>query len=95
MERSDVAHQGARSAHFTVWGTLPPADLQLLAQDCERGLLLSLMLMGTATGSVFSPARVRDPIYLHDPATYEAVLDLCADQFDAQRLQFLKKDVDS
>ena len=93
LAAAKVAHQGARSAHFTVWGMLPPAELQLIAQDCERALLLSLMLMGTSTGEVFVPARRRDIAFLDD-AAYEAVLDRCADQFDAQRLQFLKKDVD-
>ncbi len=89
-----LTHAGARSEHYEVWGTLPPALLQTIAQDAERTLLLCHMLFGTSGGQAFTPKRRRNLLFVHDPAAYGAVLDLCAAQFDATRLAFLKKDVD-
>jgi hypothetical protein len=89
-----VEHVGVRSEHFAIWGTLAPADLTVIAQDCERALLLAHTLMGTYTGVAFTPVRTRDMVFVHDAGKYGAVLDACADQFDAVRLQFLKNDVD-
>jgi tetratricopeptide (TPR) repeat protein len=94
LAEAKIAHTVARSAHFAVWGTLPPADLATLAADCERALLLARTMFGTAGGAVFTPALHRDLVFLHDVAAYGAVLDLCAAQFDAERLRFLKEDVD-
>jgi tetratricopeptide (TPR) repeat protein len=94
LAEANIVHQGVRSAHFTVWGTLPVADLTTLANDCERALLLARTLFGTAGGRMFVPARRRDLVFLHDVAAYAAVLDRCAAQFDAERLRFLKEDVD-
>ena len=94
LAAAKVPHQCVRSEHFTVWGTRPPADLLVLAADCERALLLAHTLFGAHGGSAFVPARRRDLVFLVDPAHYAAVLDACADQFDAARLHFLKNDVD-
>jgi tetratricopeptide (TPR) repeat protein len=94
LAQAKIEHTVARSEHFAVWGTLPPADLTTLAMDCERALLLARTLFGTAGGAVFGPDRRRDLVFLHDAAAYGAVLDQCAAQFDAERLRFLKDDVD-
>ena len=51
-------------------------------------------LLGTYEGKAFEPARVRDIMLVGDEASYQKVLDQCADQFDPARLAFLKKDVD-
>ncbi|HEU4419730.1 MAG TPA: hypothetical protein VFT55_12395, partial [Planctomycetota bacterium] len=94
LEAAKLAHEGARSEHFEVWGTLPPTLLQTIAQDAERSLLLCRTLFGVSGGEPWQPKPLRSYIYVHDPAAYAAVLDLCAAQFDAERLAFLKKDVD-
>lgn len=94
LAQAKVVHTGVRSEHFEVWGTLPPTELQTIAMDCERALLLARTLFGTWRGSSFVPRRLRNMVFLHDAGHYGAVLDQCADQFDAQRLQFLKNDVD-
>jgi tetratricopeptide (TPR) repeat protein len=94
LEAAKIVHEGARSEHFEVWGTLPPSLMQTIAQDAERSLLLCRTLLGVSSGQPFQPKQLRSYIYVHDPAAYAAVLDLCAAQFDAERLAFLKKDVD-
>lgn len=94
LAAAKVAHKGVRSEHFTIWGTLPPSELTLIAQDCERALQLCYTLMGTSRGTLFVPDRVRNMVFLADKAHYGAVLDQCADAFDPARLQFLKNDVD-
>ncbi len=94
LEAVNVPHVGVRSQHFEVWGTLPPADMKVLAQDCERALLLTHTLFGTWRGSMFVPTRTRTMVFVHSFEVYAAMLDLCADQFDAARLAFLKTDVD-
>jgi tetratricopeptide (TPR) repeat protein len=93
LEAAKLAHEGARSEHFEVWGTLPPSLLQTIAQDAERSLLLCRTLFGTSSGQPFEPKRLQNFICVQDPAAYATVLDLCAAQFDAERLAFLKKDV--
>lgn len=94
LAAAKIAHTGVRSEHFEVWGTLAPADMQTLAQDCERALLLAYTLCGTWRGTIFVPVQMRNMVFLHDAASYVAVLDQCADQFEASRLQFLENDVD-
>ncbi|MGB3969698.1 MAG: hypothetical protein WBO45_23385 [Planctomycetota bacterium] len=94
LTAAKVEHIGVRSEHFAVWGNLPPADLRQIAADCERALLLAHTLLGTWRGSVFVPARRRDMVFVHQPAQYAAILDQCASQFEAARLQFLKGEVD-
>ena len=93
LEAAKLVHEGARSEHFEVWGTLPPTLLQTIAQDAERSLLLCRTLLGVSSGQPFQPARLQNFICVHDPAAYAALLDLCAAQFDPERLAFLKKDV--
>jgi hypothetical protein len=89
-----LAHGGVRTEHFEVWGTLPPAQLQLVAQHVEKALLLCHTLLGTHEATAFRPQLMRDLLFVADDASYHKVLDLCADQFPAERLQFLKTAVD-
>jgi len=93
LEAAKLVHEGARSEHFEVWGTLPPTLLQTIAQDAERSLLLCRTLFGVSSGQPFQPKQLQGYIYVHNADAYAAVLDLCASQFDAERLAFLKKDV--
>lgn len=94
LAKAELAHRGVRSEHFAVWGTLPEAQLRAVAQYAERTWLLCQTLAGTYAGEPFVPERRRDLVFVHSDAEYHRVLDLCADQFDAGRLQFLKNDVD-
>jgi tetratricopeptide (TPR) repeat protein len=94
FEKAGIAHQGFRSEHFAVWGTLPEAQLQLVAQHAERALLFCHTLLGTYEGMAFAPARLRDILLVADDGSYTRILDQCANQFDPERLAFLKKDVD-
>ncbi len=94
LEAAQIQHIGVRTDHFMVWGNLSPADLATVAMDCERSLLLCYTLFGTWRGFLFEPVLRRDMVFVRDEAQYHAVLDQCANQFDAARLQFLKNDVD-
>jgi hypothetical protein len=94
FEKAGIAHQGFRSEHFAVWGTLSEEHLRTVAQHSERALLFAHTLLGTYEGKAFEPARVRDIMLVGDEASYQKILDQCADQFDPARLAFLKKDVD-
>ncbi|MCC7398774.1 MAG: hypothetical protein IT455_17025 [Planctomycetes bacterium] len=93
LAAAGITNTGVRSDHFELWGVLPLADLQSLAMDCERALLLARTLFGTAGGEVFWPRRRRDLLFV-DGKGYGAVLDQCAGQFTPDRLAFLKQDVD-
>jgi hypothetical protein len=94
LEGAKLAHRGVASAHFQVWGTMQEKDLVLAAQFAERSLLLARTLFGTASGSIFVPATLRDIIMVSDRGAYGQVLDACASQFDAERLKFLKESVE-
>ncbi len=94
LAKAGLPHMGVRSEHFAVWGTLPEAQLRLVALFAERSFLLCHTLLGTAEGDTFQPVRVRDLVFVANDADYTKVLDLCADQFDAGRLAFLKQYVD-
>jgi len=89
-----LGHHGLRSDHFKVWGTLPLAELRIVAEYAERSLLLARMLFGVSRGFVFRPAELRDIVWVGDRASYQQVLDGCAGQFSPDRLQFLKNDVE-
>lgn len=93
LAAAKITHVGVASEHFQVWGTLPPAELQTIAIECERALLLARALLGTHGGSRFEPRGHRNLVFV-SKEQYAALLDQCADQFDAGRLQFLKTDVD-
>ena len=94
LAKAGLPHQGVRSEHFAVWGTLPEAQLRLVATFAERSFLLCHTLMGTTEGDTFHAVRMRDLVFVANDADYKKVLDLCADQFDAGRLAFLKDSVD-
>lgn len=94
FEKAQIGHHGFRTEHFQIWGTLPEAQLLLVAQHVERALLLAYTLLGTSEGAPFVPARRLDILLVADDDSYGKVLDLCADQFDPARMQFLKTDVD-
>ncbi|MCA8966781.1 MAG: hypothetical protein KDC48_18010, partial [Planctomycetes bacterium] len=94
LAKAGLPHMGVRSEHFAVWGTLPEAQLRLVAVFAERSYLLCHTLLGTSEGDTFHPVRMRDLVFVSNDADYVKVLDLCADQFDAGRLAFLKQYVD-
>lgn len=94
LEKAGIGHLGFRSEHFEIWGTLPEAQLLVVAQSAERALLLCHTLFGTSEGAPFVPARLRNFVFVAEDVSYGKVLDQCADQFDPERLAFLKKDVD-
>ncbi|MBL8751697.1 MAG: hypothetical protein JNK15_00235 [Planctomycetes bacterium] len=94
LAAANVTHTGVKSRHYTIWGNLSPDDLKTLAMDAERSLLLCRTLFGTSRGMLFQPVLFRDMVFVRQTKEYHAVLDQCANQFDAQRLAFLKNDVD-
>ncbi len=94
LAEAKIVHAGVRSRHFEIWGTLPLTELTTIAQDCERGLLLTRALFGTWLGAPLQRKKHLDLVFLHDSAAYGALLDSCAAQFDPERLRFLKQDVD-
>lgn len=93
LQRAKLTHRGVRSRHFTVWGSLPEAQLVLAAQYAERSLLLTRALFGVRDGAIAAPRLLRDMIFVPDQPSYTAVLDACAGQFDAGRRQFLEQQV--
>lgn len=94
LEKAGVAHLGVMSEHFKVYGNLPEAQLTEIALFAERALFFAHSLIGTSEGTAFVPKYVRELVFVSDASAYGKVLDQCADQFDAARLAFLKKDVD-
>ncbi|MGE3174698.1 MAG: hypothetical protein AB7O97_18845 [Planctomycetota bacterium] len=94
LQRAGLAHHGARSEHFQVWGNLSMPQLQLAAQWAERALALSRLLFSVPDGRPFEPHRVLNILWTADKPSYQAVLDACADQFDRERLRFLRDDVE-
>ncbi len=94
LAAAGLQHTVVGSEHFVVAGALPEAQLRHVAQYVERTYLLCHLLVGTSEGDVLRPVRRRDLVFVDGDAAYHAVLDRCADQFDAARLQFLKHDVD-
>ena len=94
LAAAGLAHSGVASEFYKVWGTLPPADLQTIARDCERALLLSYTLLGVSTGEIFRPHRLRNFVFVKDQAEYAAMLDVCKDQFAPERFAFLRDGVD-
>ena len=93
LTKAEVQHHAVRSQHFQVHGNLPVEKLVLFAEYCERSLALCRTLFGTAGGAVFTPVQVRNVLVASDRATYQKVIDACADQFDQSRLAFLRNDV--
>lgn len=94
MQKAGIAHQGMRTDHFVVWGALPPERLKLAAQAAERGLLLSRLMFTNADGERFVEKKHHDILWTADRAVYQKTLDAAAEQFDRERLRFLKEDVE-
>jgi hypothetical protein len=94
LEGAGIQHTGVRSASFEVWGSIPIEDLQVIAADCERALLLAHTLFGTALGEPFVPRRRRNLLFVATAEEYASVLQACRGQFDAERLRFLTDEVD-
>jgi tetratricopeptide (TPR) repeat protein len=94
LKKAGLACTCVQSDHFTVFGTMPPDKLLLAARFAERALLLSRALFGTAGGAVFEPKLMRSIVCCGDKGSYHRVLDACAEQFDKDRLAFLKEYVE-
>ncbi|MEQ1633840.1 MAG: hypothetical protein ABL997_15775, partial [Planctomycetota bacterium] len=59
-----------------------------------RGLLLARLLFTNADGERFVEKKHHDIVWTSDRATYQKVIDAAAEQFDKERLRFLKEDVE-
>jgi len=94
LEAAGLEHAGVQSEFYQVWGTLPVEDLEIIARDCERALLLARAIFRVSTGEVFTPSRIRHFVFVKDQAQYSEVLNVCAEQFTADRLAFLRDAVD-
>ncbi|MFO1077882.1 MAG: hypothetical protein U1E73_09175 [Planctomycetota bacterium] len=94
LERAGINHVGLFSDHFEAWGTLPPEQMGRTLQNCERALLMCRTIFGTAGGEIFAPRKLRNFVFVGDGGTYGRLIDACADQFDAARMEFLKTQVD-
>jgi tetratricopeptide (TPR) repeat protein len=94
LEKAGIAHHGVASRHFRVWGSLPTGHLQQAAQHAERALALAQTLFDGSGGACFAPGDFRDMLWVADRGHYHRVLDACSDQFSAERLAFLKDDVE-
>ncbi|MBL9079372.1 MAG: hypothetical protein JNL08_17860 [Planctomycetes bacterium] len=93
LTAAGLQHTGVRSRHFQVFGTLPSAQMAEIAQFAERALWLTHTLFGTSDGDVFRPIKHRDFLFVATSEAYNAVLDHCKTQFDADRLAFLKSEM--
>lgn len=94
LEAAGLNHSGVETEYFKVWGTLAVGDLEVIARDCERALLLSHTIFGVSTGEVFVPARRRNLVFVKDQGEYAEMINVCKDQFSADRLAFLRDAVD-
>ena len=94
LEAAGIDHSGVKTEFFTVWGSLAPADLEVIARDCERALLLSHTLLGVSTGQIFRPKLRRNYVFVQHQTEYAAILEVCKEQFSADRLAFLRDAVD-
>lgn len=94
LEAAGLEHSGVETEFFKVWGTLAVGDLEIIARDCERALLLSHTIFGVSTGEVFVPARRRNLVFVKDQGEYAEMINVCKDQFSADRLAFLRDAVD-
>jgi len=94
LEAAGLEHSGVASEFFKVWGTLPVADLEIIAQDCERTLLLAQTIFGVSTGEMFEPKRIRNLVFVKDQGEYAEMIEVCRNQFTEDRLKFLRDHVD-
>lgn len=94
LDAAGVEHVGVRSEHFQVWGSLAQETLELLAQDCERSLLLFRTWFGVSPGYVAQPERLRNLIFVEDQSQYAATMEVCRGSFSEDRFVFLRDNVD-
>ena len=94
LEAAGLAHSGVQSEFFRVWGSIPVADLEVIARDCERALLLAHTLFGVSTGEIFKPRRIRNYVFVRGQGEYAAMLEVCKSQFAEDRFVFLRDAVD-
>lgn len=94
LAAAGIQHTGVQSEFFRVSGSLPVAELQAVAQGCERALLLAQTLFGVAGGEPFRPQLIRTYVFVRNQAEYEAALQVCKDQFTTDRYEFLRTGVD-
>lgn len=94
LEAAGLEHSGVQSEFYRVWGTLPVDELVVLAQDCERSLLLAHTMFGVSTGELFEPRRHRNFVFVNDQGEYAELVEICKGQFSPERLRFLRDDVD-
>lgn len=94
LEAAGLEHSGVETEFYRVWGTIPIADLENVARDCERALLLAHTLFGVSTGEVFKPRLMRNFVFVRDQSEYAAMLEVCRDQFSEDRFVFLRDSVD-
>ena len=94
LEAAGLEHSGVQTEFYRVWGSIPIADLEIIARDCERALLLAHTLFGVSTGEIFKPRLIRNFVFVKDQGEYAAMLDVCRDQFAEDRFVFLRDSVD-
>ncbi|MFT4842573.1 MAG: ribosome-binding protein aMBF1 (putative translation factor) [Planctomycetota bacterium] len=94
LEAAGLAHSGVQTEFFRVWGSIPVTDLEVIARDCERSLLLAHTMFGVSTGEIFKPRRLRNYVFVKDQGEYAAMLDVCKNQFPEDRFVFLRDSVD-
>lgn len=94
LEAAGLEHSGVATEFFKVWGTLAVTDLEIIAQDCERALLLGYTIFGVSTGEVFEPRRLRNLVFVKDQGEYAEMIEVCRNQFSEDRLKFLRDQVD-
>lgn len=94
LEAAGLGHSGVQSEHFRVWGSIAAPDLETIARDCERALLLAHTLFGVSSGEIFRPKRLRNYVFVKDQGEYAAMLEVCRNQFSEDRFVFLRDSVD-
>ncbi|MGK0202094.1 MAG: hypothetical protein ACI9S9_001159 [Planctomycetota bacterium] len=94
LEAAGLAHSGVETEFYRVWGSIPVAELEIIARDCERSLLLAHTMFGVSTGEIFKPRRIRNYVFVKDQGEYAAMLDVCKSQFSEDRFLFLRDGVD-
>lgn len=94
LEEAGLEHRGVQTEFFRVWGTIPVTDLEVVARDCERALLLAHTVFGVSSGELFKPRLIRNYVFVKGQGEYAAMLDVCQDQFDEDRFVFLRDSVD-
>ncbi len=92
-ERAGVAAVGLRTRHFEYWGNIPAADLRAAILWAERTRLLAHAVFDGVGGERWVPRKTLTALFVPDKVAYHRLLDACSAQFDADRLQFMKEQV--